>query len=262
MKKIICLLMLVIMPVSVFAATEIKNADFDAAKADPGVQTTKGITFVEEDNIHCFTLKSGEYKLGDDVDFSINYAHDYLCLNNVTVTLDLNGHFIHTENLHGPVQGNNVILTITGEGLVDGSHSFYADAISLNNSSLTIDSSTNGGIRMERTDEQRGGYLHINGGEFNSSSSISGLEQIIINDAFFNDGSIGFSNISSLIINNIKVDAPDGGAEIIYCDSVVINDADIVAGMPLSIAAVDDFRINGGTFTGYSAAVMVALEED
>ena len=100
--------LMIMLPISVFAATEITQEDFDTAK---GGTPTKGITYSEGD-FKSYNFTEGEYTFSENID-----PDDALIMiEDTDVTLDLN-----EKELNGTI----VILgdsnvTITGNGTVNG----------------------------------------------------------------------------------------------------------------------------------------------
>ena len=225
--------LMIMLPISVFAATEITQEDFDTAK---GGTPTKGITYSEGD-FKSYNFTEGEYTFSENID-----PDDALIMiEDTDVTLDLN-----EKELNGTI----VILgdsnvTITGNGTVNGE--VYANGFEDEDGKIVYS------------------HLNIKNGTFKRAINLE-YTNAVIDDGTFdsteaNSDSVYVNSGSSIEINggtfksywngltaepSYNIDPP------VNVKSVVINGGTFTATDESGFSAfgLDSLEINGGTFTG------------
>ena len=190
-------------PFSVLAATEITNADLDAAKENPGEVTEKRITYDDKDGK--FVLADGEYSIGED----LILGNHFFEVDDANVTFDLNGKELSTE-LEGygviEVYGNSEV-TITGNGTVTGE--LYVEGGTLNIENGTY----NGRVEISGVDicghgkecEIKYAFLNIKNGTFKGGVTLQ-YANAVIDDGTFTGGLAGL-----LVFNEVEKVTLNGG---------------------------------------------------
>lgn len=254
-------------PVKVFAEVTLTQSDFTEAKQNPGTSTSKGISYIKDEEIgDYYSFEPGTYTLAED----ITVEDDIIMIdNNGEYIFDLNGKsLIRTGDPSGFFYFVNGKLKITGNGKIENDPSIMtlidceaeidngtlSGAMTCStdkgHSSLTInDANVDGPIWL--TGENATGV--INNGTFydrlNAAFMVSDGASLTVNDGTFTSGETG------LAANGITNTSADGKP----AKSLVINggtfkvaldaqDPDVPPIGAVCLEKCDEVILNGGTF--------------
>ena len=257
--------LMVLAPFSVFAATEITNADLETAK---GGTPTKGITYDNE--FDWYSVAEGEYIFGED----INIGTSTLGVEDATVVFDLNGKTLTCESdEYGAIEVfKNANVTIKGNGTITSPIPVFG----YDESIVSIENGTfNGEVRSHGHEDSQGihySYFNIKNGTFKAALHFEYANVVIDNGTFdtteANQDAVYVNSGASIEINGGTFKSVSNGLMVEpggYYDSqlgefvsganpksVVINAGTFTGVEESGIGAfsVDSLEINGGTFTG------------
>lgn len=254
------------LPISVFAATEITNADLEAAR---GGDTSKGITYYEGD-FASYRFAEGEYVIGEDIDLE----YSLFTVNDDNVTFDLNGKTLSALGYDFGVISifGESNVTIKGNGTIDSP----AALLVANGAKLNVNDGTYSGevytYGYAEDDEITYSHLNIKNGTFKKALHLEYADAVIDDGTFdateANQDAIYVNSGSSIEINggtfksvwnglmaepsadyDFQNEVEIKGSNV---KSVVINGGTFVGADETGLSAfeIDNLEINGGTFTG------------
>lgn len=276
MKKLLFLLTTLIMPITVFAATEIGRSDLDEAKLNSGEVTAKGIRYQGNASYGCFHFSDGDYKISEN----LNLNNEKLCFLEVTANLDLNNKLITFETDDPdfgayPIHFGASDLTITGNGTINGGtikgdgggtiiikNGTFNGNVETRATELIIEGGTfNGDVTAEGAEHEQMGSVHIKSGTFNGDIYFDNIVGAVIDNAK-STKFLAITNTGSLTINDGEF---YGVAEqALYTDQVsevIINGGYFEAYVAADIENSNSVEINGGTFVGYLGALGISYPD-
>lgn len=262
--------LMIMLPISVFAATEIKQADLEASA---GGDTSKGITY-EEGDFGIYKFAEGEYTLGEDIDLDNSVFE----VDNANVTFDLNGKVLEADLSAIEVYGNSVV-NIKGNGTINAPTSLSATAGSV----INVENGTfNGYVKADgivENNEAKYAYLNIKNGTFKSSIQLI-YGNAVIDDGTFdttesysdavyvwsgssieiNGGTFKSNEYAAIMVEPMAGMNADPEAPVPNPKSITINGGSFTAPMNgLAVANVESATLTGGTFKATSEEAIGAI---
>ena len=272
LKRVLTLVIAVVayIPVSVYAI-DISQADFDAAKENPG--TPSNGVYVEATTTPTtgpatYKLEPGDYKFTSDV----NLDDRVISLRNDSYNINLNGKTIEFDNEVAAFNVYNCDININGNGTIKSNGSILNFGIfEFTNSVVTIENGDfQGTIRINNyistgNNSNRKSLLTINSG--NIGALFVENSEVIINDAYIDSSVMEYIYPAITLESNAKLTINDGlfqGLNGISAtndtSTLTINKGCISGGSlgyGLLLTKATELSITSGEFYGGKGAIMI-----
>ena len=269
LKRVLMLVIAVVayIPVSVYAI-DISQADFDAAKENPGTPSNGVYVEIATGPVK-YSLTPGDYKLTDNIDLD----DTMISLKDDGYNINLNGKTITYSGDNYALSLDKATVTIKGSGKIECPDDVKAIEIK-DRSIVTIENGNyTGSIEINGIDPGRRPTVNIKSGTFKHitiSSADVVIDNATVDSSDYELEAITLEGGGSLTINGGTYKGTQNGINLLSFSSnnpvksLIINDGTFIghSGMFINAYALgnsDVVKIKKATFTGISAAIWMVI---